>query len=549
MVVVRRAPLRVTVLLASLASLLLASLAFADGRFDGKWSFSGMSEGYTVQQWFKSCGPPPVAGGASGGGTVNVVTVGDELSFGNYTTNRCWDPMPTLVREAHSRDAAGGSWRTHCVTPAGDPRRATVNTSVQAISDDKIILQENGRYEITVTEGTCVADVHRSGVLNRIKSADSTLDGGPSPAAASASSQPSLTAPVATQPPAPAPAVDCSNPGDPARLEVRPSRKLMRPGESFTFRAVVSDASGCPTVTQTTWALGGATQGIAQVDNTGKVTVPDSAQEGSFDVVVTAAGKSTRVTVDVTTPAKYDELLAKSGFNSSGEDDSASVAVIATSSLGGDKAKAEDNSSKRKTLFIAVVGGVAALLGIIAIFGLGRSRRAAQLEKEARERHAARVEEYEARRREKEAKYNAQLQAHIDSVKRAQDAAAAAPTPPAGEMVCPSCRREYPPGSTFCPSDANRLIPLAGHEDVLTGPAGGICPTCKRGFNPGVKVCPYDKEELVPFAMAAGGPGGAAPGSVAAPPSRGKICPTCGGRFEGTAAFCGKDGTALVLLN
>jgi hypothetical protein len=30
---------------------------------------------------------------------------------------------------------------------------------------------------------------------------------------------------------------------------------------------------------------------------------------------------------------------------------------------------------------------------------------------------------------------------------------------------------------------------------------------------------------------------------------RGKICPTCGGRFDGTAGFCGKDGTQLVLLN
>ena len=33
------------------------------------------------------------------------------------------------------------------------------------------------------------------------------------------------------------------------------------------------------------------------------------------------------------------------------------------------------------------------------------------------------------------------------------------------------------------------------------------------------------------------------------PPKRGKICPTCGDRFDGVADFCGKDGTQLVLLN
>jgi hypothetical protein len=55
-------------------------------------------------------------------------------------------------------------------------------------------------------------------------------------------------------------------------------------------------------------------------------------------------------------------------------------------------------------------------------------------------------------------------------------------------------------------------------------------------------VCPHDGDELVPPALAA-----PPPSSLAAP--RGKICPTCGDRFDGVAAFCGKDGTQLVLLN
>ncbi len=109
-------------------------------------------------------------------------------------------------------------------------------------------------------------------------------------------------------------------------------------------------------------------------------------------------------------------------------------------------------------------------------------------------------------------------------------------------MFCPSCRREYPPGTAYCSFDSNQLVAIRGHEALMAGPAGGICPVCHRGFNPGVKTCPYDKEELVPYAMMAARP-------AAAPVSKGKICPTCGGRFDGSAAFCGKDGTALVLLN
>ena len=522
-------------------ALLTSRNARADGRFDGKWSFSGVGEGYTVQQWYKACGPPPVGpvGGGGGGGTVNVITDGDELVIlagRTFRTNQCWDPMPTLVRESHSRDAAGGSWRTKCVTPAGDPRRAVVNTAVTAVSDNRILIQENGRYEITVQEGTCVALVNRSGTLNRI------VD--PTAASASASAAPATPTAAApatpTTPPVPASTVDCSSPGEPARLEVRPSRKLIRTGESFVFKANVTDAKGCPTSTQTIWALDKAAAGQASIDPSGKVSVPGDATEGSFEVLVTAAGKSTRVTIDVASPSDYDSLLAQSGLNASGERDDPAVAIISTGSLGGASTHGEDGSGRRRGVFIAIVAALSVLLGVIALIGVRRSRKAAAIQRSAEARHAERVEDFEARKREREAQHAAQMQAHLESVKRAQEAAAAAGAPHAGEMVCPSCRREYPAGSTFCPQDANRLIPLAGHEDVLTGPSGGICPTCKRGFNPGVRVCPHDGDDLAPFAMR---------GPVEPVASRGKICPTCGDRFGGGAGFCGKDGTALVLVN
>jgi hypothetical protein len=56
----------------------------------------------------------------------------------------------------------------------------------------------------------------------------------------------------------------------------------------------------------------------------------------------------------------------------------------------------------------------------------------------------------------------------------------------------------------------------------------------------------------------AGSPGGPAPApakpaprppEAARRPGRGKICPTCGERYDGEATFCGKDATKLVLLN
>ena len=69
---------------------------------------------------------------------------------------------------------------------------------------------------------------------------------------------------------------------------------------------------------------------------------------------------------------------------------------------------------------------------------------------------------------------------------------------------------------------------------------GGVCPACRKGFNPGVKVCPNDGETLVPAAVGAG-----------LPPQqgRGKICPQCGSRFDGSATFCARDATPLAMVN
>ena len=163
-----------------------------------------------------------------------------------------------------------------------------MNTLVVATSDTHIDIIETGRYESQLAAGLCTADVKRS------RSFD-------------------LVAPAAPDP------GRCATPGDPTRLEARPSRKLLRTGESFVFRALVLDAGGCSTRTATTWAVDDAASKALSVDGTGKVTVAADAPEGAFDVVVTAAGKSTRVTVEVTSPSKYDALLKESGLNDAGE--------------------------------------------------------------------------------------------------------------------------------------------------------------------------------------------------------------------------------------
>jgi hypothetical protein len=502
------------------AAVLVAAAARADSPYAGQWKQTPLKEEYTVQQWLPGCGPAPATHSAGGGETITITPEGDELSLSGggrvFKTNQCYDDMPTLARESHSRDPSGKLWRTHCATPAGDPRRATMNTLVQVTSDTHIQVLETGRYEITLKDGKCTADVKRSRGWDLIQAT------------------PIATA-TAT---APAPAKVCTTPGEPARLEVRPSRKLMKTGDTFGFRAVVLDANGCATPTKTTWSVESGA-GVT-VDPKGLVAVAADAPEGNATVVATAAGKSAKVTVEVSSPAHYADLLASSGLNSAGESDVASTVVIASSSLGTGGAKTQDDARRhRRDVFIAVVAGLTALLGLVALIGWRRSRRAARLAREAEERHAERMEEYAARQRQRAEAHAVQQRAHDESVKRAEEIKAKRVIKVApGTMECPSCRREYPPGSQFCPHDGSKLQPHAG----LGAPLGNVCPVCKRGYDAQTKVCPADGEELVPQAALR------ATAPVTTKP-KGKICPTCGGRFEGEATFCGKDGTALVLLN
>ncbi len=515
-----------------LALLVVARAARADSPYDGKWKQGPLKENFSVVQWLAGCGPAPVTGSTGGGEMVTIHKEGDELSFIGggrvYKSNQCYDPMPTLSRESHSRDPSGKQWRTRCTTPPGDPRRATMNTLVAVTTPTHIDMLETGRYEITLAQGKCIADVKRSRGYDLVQ-ADTPVATTPPPVAT-----PTQTAV------APPKGVDCSQPGDPASLAVRPSRKLLKTGESFAFRATVVDAKGCATRTPVTWSSGDTSRKVT-VDDHGNVTVAADAPEGTVDVTATAAGKSAKVSVEVSSPAHYDDLLAQSGLNAAGESDSASTVVIASGSIGGGSAESHDGSMRRRLTFIAIVAVASALLALLAFFGWRRSKKAAALARDAEERHQERLRDYEDRKRMREEEHAAQTRAHEESVKRAeaikaQRAAARSGDPNA--MECPSCRREYPAGSQFCPHDGSNLI----HRAKAGAPLGNVCPVCRRGYDSATKTCPADGEELVPYAMFVAT-------AQPAQKTRGKICPTCGGRFDGDAGFCGKDGTALVLLN
>ena len=495
--------------------LFVAWPARAELQLDGRWRQSALREDFTVQQWLPNgCGPTPQTGSTGGGEIVAIRLEGDELAFVGggrvYRSNQCYDQMPTLSRETHSRDANGKTWRTRCTTPPNDPRKAILNTLVVATTDKRIDVVETGRYEIILETGRCVADVKRT------RSYDLVPDD--KPATPASATPPAAVTKEPPPKPEPKPTV-CDSPGDPTRLEVRPSKKLMRTDETFQFRALVLDDKGCATRTPTTWKVQpGAPAGIT-VDAKGLVTIGKDVPEGIVELVVAAANKETKVSVEVTSPAHYEDLLARSGLNASGENDAASVVTIASTSIGAGEGRVEDRAKTRRWVFIGIIGGVLVVLGVLAAMLSRRSRRAAALERAATERHETEVADVLERRRVREEQHAAQKRAHEESVAAAARA------------------------KTMALSSPQAQAPAEG--------AATVCPKCGRDYKAVMAFCPTDGATLVPAARAPGLPF-PAPAAIAmssAAPKRGKICPTCGDRFDGGADFCGKDGTILVLLN
>jgi hypothetical protein len=467
----------------------------------GRWSATPLRSDWNIGEWGSACGPAP-SGGGTAGGSVTITSTASELRMSgagrDYSTTECWEQFPGLSRVSHSSGPRG--WRNSCKTKAGDPRQASIITTISA-TDSKISFDETGQYQFVIAGQNCTASVRRSRSLSLVQ-----REGDPEPVAAPA---PVAAAPVTTEAVSTAVTKVCTTLGPPERLDVRPAQKLMRPGESFEFHAAVQDAAGCALPLSPAWKV--LTDHAAlELTGPGKIHVPDDADESTVELQATLAGHSARVVVEIASLARYDALLAKKGVNPEADSNAAGAAAIATTSLGGASVVTADDAQRRRVVFVGVVGGTALLLGLLGFVLVQHSRRK-PLEPEPR---APRV--------------------------RLAPALTPSSLAPLG-MICPTCREEYPADAAFCPKDGNRLVASRGSEAPV-GPSGGVCPICGQGYDPGVLTCPKHGEELLPAAVQTSVQDSDGPVTK-------KICPVCGKQYGGDSQFCGGCGAALVQVN
>lgn len=411
----------------------------------GTWSASALSESWSTSEWGEACGPKPTPQGA-GGGSVQVREQGSELSMVGggraFTTAECWERMPGLGRASHS--ASKRAWSTRCTTPAGDPRRATVVTTVSA-TDTSIQIRETGQYEFYIQDTACKASVVRSRSLSLVQREGDVPEREKVDAGAPA---PQKTAEPKPAPPAKASEGRCDSPGEPARLEVTPSKKLLRVGERFTVRALVLDAAGCPAVGKPTFRLEADESGqgpelALRVDDKGEVVASEGAREGAFTLQVSVQGKSVKVAIELVDPARYQELLRARGLDERGELAAPAVAALATGGVGGKVTQGQDVGRERKQIFVAVVVGVALALALAALVLARRGRRRRELEGPS------------------SVGPSSVGPSSVGSASPGRPAELLATSArPAARRVCPTCGERYEGEAEFCGKDGTVLVPL-----------------------------------------------------------------------------------------
>ena len=104
------------------------------------------------------------------GGSVTITSSGSELHLSgagrDFSTTECWEQFPGLSRVSHSGGLRG--WRSTCKTKAGDPRQATIVTTISA-TDNQISFDETGQYQFIITGQNCTASVRRTRSLSLVQ--------------------------------------------------------------------------------------------------------------------------------------------------------------------------------------------------------------------------------------------------------------------------------------------------------------------------------------------------------------------------------------------
>src|SRR5262249_52781647 len=138
----------------------------------------------------------------------------------------------------------------------------------------------------------------------------------------------------------------------------------------------VQDSRACALPVTPAFRLEGEPAGVS-ITTTGKVTVDESAADAEVKVVASVGARSVQATLNVVSRERYEGMLAQGGFDPTGASSDAAVARFESGSVGSRSTVLEDESGKKRALFVGIVGATALALGAVGLFLVRSGRKRA----------------------------------------------------------------------------------------------------------------------------------------------------------------------------
>lgn len=428
--------------------LLWAGAVRADGPYEGQWREGPMNVRVTVQSWGPDCGPRPRSTTTSGGGTFRISQSGDHLTFHmrrQRSTRGCWSENRAVRRV--SSTAQAGTWRIVCRTPSEDSRAEVGRYTIQAVGSDRLSFTDVSEYDWQLNESRCQASIRATQSFTRVGGG-----GGETP----------------QEPTEPAPS-RCT-PGAAARVVLRPARADVEPGGEQCFTARVVDSEGCGLPRRPRLSLSGPGAIEGNCYRAGDV-------DGSARVIATSGGLRAEARISVHALDLSDLIARRGETRTDPEQPDLGDAESETAS----RVSAHQAEESPDLLWPALAVGAALLLVLFGVVAL-RLRKSADVPRA----------DIELGRRFPHSDHPPPP--HRETP--AEDAEGVGGAPPDGDdLICPTCRRGYPPGTGTCPHDDTALVP---YHDFARGEGENVCPTCGKRYPKTTKFCGEDGATLEP---------------------------------------------------
>lgn len=347
----------------------------------------------------------------------------------NYSTSQCWERMPGLA--TRSKSAGSSAIVAQCSMPAGDPRQAKVVTTWYPRGDE-IYFDETGQYQFVVSGSNCTASVRRTRVLKRVV-IEKPVETTPEVEAQETENQVKFEEkPETALPPAPQRASQCNQPGAATQVEVTPTSKLMRQGESFTFQVIARDRNGCRVPAPARWELVEG-RGV-KLDRQGKLVVDADAPKGPLKLRVSVFDKKAFVSAKVVSEADYEKLLAGGSYGVLGESLKNTAIAVTSSHIELGEAPPPKPEKSKKGLLALIAAALVLLCGV----GLWLLKR-----------HSQAVN----------ASASTALPEALEQDRPNSSSTASEEMPsPQPARLCPVCGKRYEDATQFCVDDGARLM-------------------------------------------------------------------------------------------